>query len=140
MQPQKQKVTKVKSYEKEDYERDQKRKIKRTKFLGVDFAKIESAPVSDLERETQVKITKKPEALQNLIREEQKALLYKALCELGLPPSEHRCLSLNLKGYTPKEIARDLKITGGAVRAILVHARERLIQFAKKRYRNFESL
>lgn len=128
------KTIKVKEYTEEDYEKDQSKKARRTQRIGVDFQKIEEAPVTQFEREVQEKIAVAPEARDLLIQEEERAILRKAIEEAGLPPSELTSLKLNLEGFEPSEISKRMGVSPTAVKSYLKRARLKIRNFIHTRY------
>jgi RNA polymerase sigma-70 factor (ECF subfamily) len=64
--------------------------------------------------------------LTNILAWEQR---HEVLCLLSLlPPRQRQVMAWSLQGFTPAEIAEELKITGEAVRASLKKARTTLAQ------------
>ena len=101
---------------------------------GVDFQRIENAPLNRFEKEVQGKIAVPPEVLDHLIQEEQMEMLSEALDHAGLTESERLCIKLILEGVRPIQIARKLKVGNGTVHNHLSRARAKIRAFLSEKF------
>ena len=124
---------KCKPYTKEDFEHDY-RSRKRTQVIGVDFQKIEDAPRTDLEIEIQQKIASAPSASDLLIKEEEQAMLKKALSSVRLSRLDRACFELTLEGLKPMGISRRLNITRDAAKIHLGRATNKIRTYIRRRW------
>ena len=125
----------VKAYTREDFEKEQQAKPRRTAWLGVDFSAIEENPQTDVQRAAVGKITVQPEALELLVEEEKKALFKKAMQEVEFTDSERKCIEMNLEGLGLTEISQTLKISIAAVRVYQSRAIAKIRRYVSAYYR-----
>lgn len=132
------KTIRVKRFGKEDYEKQEKDRVKRSIMVGVDFQKIEEAPITELEREVQKKIAVPPEALDRLIQAEEMEMLSEALEHAGLSDSEKLCIKLTLEGFKPIQIARNLGIGNSLAHYYLSTAKRKISTYIRAKCGSFE--
>lgn len=102
--------------------------------MGVDFQKIEEAPITDFEREVQERIAVRPVVLERLIREEKIRMVHEGIKQAGLSDPEIECVRLTLEGSRPIEIVRKTGIKNSAVHYYLQRAIEKLSSYVQEHY------
>jgi DNA-directed RNA polymerase specialized sigma24 family protein len=113
-------------YTREDFERDEEKRVKRTLVLEVDLGRIEGVPITRQDREVQRKIAVEPVGIRDLIAEQKAMFLQRMINSNLLSAAQKLCLELVLAGFRPIEVADLLAISNVTVHLHLKRAVSKL--------------
>lgn len=111
-------------------------------YNGLNFVKIENAPITRLQREVQKKIAVIPSAMNLAIKREDalklQRVVEKAIQYAGLSRLERECMKLKYEGLRPLAISKKLRLGSSSVKSYIKRATQKIKEYFQ--HKNWQSV